>query len=131
MNRTEAVLFDSLSFWPAQVRRENHARAMFGRVIDRRQRRANARIVVNSAVFDGNVEIDSNEDAFAGKFQIPDGELGHRYLHQMVSLPSVSLQHAMLKTIKRAGQARLPDCRFPALSLFRQVPRNRLLIRSV
>src|ERR1043165_8856750 len=75
VDRGETVLIDAPAFRTSQMRRKDHAGPMFCRVIDGRKRRANARIVVDLAVFNGNVEIDANEDAFAGKIKIADGQL--------------------------------------------------------
>jgi hypothetical protein len=41
---------------------------MTRRIINRRQGGANARVVVDVSVFDGNIEIDADEDAFTEKF---------------------------------------------------------------
>jgi hypothetical protein len=50
--------------------RENYARAVFSCVADCRKRRPNARVVVDTAVFNGHIEINSNEDAFAREVEI-------------------------------------------------------------
>src|SRR5688572_14274306 len=60
----QTVFVDALTLWSSQVRSENHARTLFHRVIDRGQRRANASVVINLAVLDGHVEVDSHEHAF-------------------------------------------------------------------
>jgi len=64
-DRTQAVLVHALTFRPAQVRRQNHSRAVFGGVVNGGNRGTNARVVFDFAVFDGNVEIDADEDALA------------------------------------------------------------------
>ena len=64
-DRLQAVFFDMFTLRPAKVRSEDYPRALFGRIFDCRKSRTNARIVVNLPVFDGNVEIDANENAFA------------------------------------------------------------------
>jgi len=72
VNRSEAVLVDTLTFRTSQMRRENHSRSMFSRVFNCGNCRANARVVVDLAVFDRDVEIDANEDAPSFKIEISD-----------------------------------------------------------
>ena len=57
---------------------------MFSRVFNCGNCRANARIVVDLAVFDRDVEIDANEDAPSFKIEISDLEL-HALQHHVVS----------------------------------------------
>ncbi len=76
-DRTQAVLIHALAFRPAQMRRQNHSRAVFGGVVNGGNRGANAGVVVDFAVFDGDVEIYADEDALAFEIKILDGELGH------------------------------------------------------
>src|SRR5882724_326302 len=59
------------------MRGQNYARAMFGGVINRREGRAHACVVFNFSIFDWDVEINTNENAFAGKIEIFYRELGH------------------------------------------------------
>jgi hypothetical protein len=73
----QAVFLNALTFRPAQMRCEDDAGAVFGRVFDRRDSRTNARVVVNLAVFDWHVEIDANEDSLAFKLKVFYGELRH------------------------------------------------------
>src|SRR6185369_17281937 len=74
----KTVLLDALAFWPSEVRSENHTRAVIDRVLDRRQRRSDARIVVNLAVFDRHVEVDADEQSLAGKGKIFYRQFRHR-----------------------------------------------------
>src|SRR6266852_3861825 len=76
-DRTKAVLFHALTFRPPQMRSENHARAVFCCILDCRNRGADARVVFDVAVFDGNVEIDADENALACEIKILDGKLWH------------------------------------------------------
>ena len=56
---------------------EDDGRAAVQRVRDRRQRRLDARVVLDLAVGERDVEIDANEDALALEIQVRDREL-HR-----------------------------------------------------
>src|SRR5260370_32626256 len=76
-DRTKAVLFHALTFRPPQMRSENHARAVFCCILDCRNRGADARVVFGVAVFDGDVEIDTDENALAFEIKILDGKLWH------------------------------------------------------
>src|SRR5437762_2888775 len=71
-DQLEAVLRIGFSFRPPQMRREDDRRALFERVADRRQCRANPSVVANRAVFDRHVEVDADEDALATKRQVFD-----------------------------------------------------------
>jgi hypothetical protein len=71
-NRLQTVLIDALTFRPAQVRRENHTRALLDCILDRRQRRTYPRIVINLPILDRNVEIDPDKNALAVKLEIFD-----------------------------------------------------------
>ena len=72
---TQAVLFDALAFGATQMRSQNYLRAVLGCVIDCGNRCANAGVIFNLAVFDGNIEIYADEDAFTFEIEVPDGEL--------------------------------------------------------
>ncbi len=74
----QAVFFYALTLWSSQVRSQNHARAMFGCVLDGRNRGADPGVVFHLAVFDGNVEVNADEDALALEIKILDGKLWHR-----------------------------------------------------
>ena len=62
-NRFQTVFFDTFTFRSAQVRGEDHSRALFDCILDRWQRRADTRVVVNLPFFGGAIEVDSDEDA--------------------------------------------------------------------
>ncbi len=70
---TQTVFIDTFAFRSAKMRREDHARALLDRVLNRRQRCCYARVVVNLPVFDGNVEVDANKNALATKLEIFNG----------------------------------------------------------
>src|ERR1044072_2092292 len=76
-DRSEAVLIDALAFRPAQMRRENYARAVRRCVVNGRYRRANARVVIDTTIFDGHIKINSDKAAFAGELEVANGELSH------------------------------------------------------
>src|SRR5258708_21046893 len=73
----QAVLFHPLTLGSSQVRSENHPRAMFGCVFDCGYRGADAGVVFDVAVFDGNVEVNADEDALVAQVEIADGKLCH------------------------------------------------------
>src|SRR6266566_8446165 len=77
IDRTQAVLFHPLTLRPSQMRRQNHPRAMFGGVLDCRNRGADAGVVFDLTVFDGNVEVNADKDALALEINILDGKLWH------------------------------------------------------
>jgi hypothetical protein len=49
------------------MRGQDNAGLLLNRVLNSRQGRTYARVVVNLAIFDRHVEVDSNEDTLAGK----------------------------------------------------------------
>ncbi len=68
---------------PPEVRAEDHARAGLAQRRDRRQRRADARVVADHAVLDRDVEVDAAEHAPAGELQRVQAareRAGHRTL---------------------------------------------------
>jgi hypothetical protein len=73
IHRTEAIFIDALTFGATQVRCENHACPVVRCVIDGRKRGANPGVVINATVFDRNVEINADEDAFTGEVEIANG----------------------------------------------------------
>jgi hypothetical protein len=52
------------------VGRENDTSTLLDRILDRRKRGTNARVVINLPIFDRNVEVDSNEDPFVLEIEI-------------------------------------------------------------
>ena len=58
---TERILGIRLALRPPEVRREDDGRALLEGVLDRREGRADARVLSDPAVFDGYVEIDPDE----------------------------------------------------------------------
>ena len=50
---------------------------MLNGIVDRGNGGANARVVLDFIVFDGDVEIDSNKNSLAFEIKITDGEPGH------------------------------------------------------
>src|SRR6266436_6737303 len=77
-NGTQAVFVHSLTLRSAQMRSQDHARAMFGCVLDGWNRGADPGVVFDLAVLDGNVEVNADEDAPAAQVEVTDGELCHR-----------------------------------------------------
>jgi hypothetical protein len=76
-HRGKAVPLNALTLRPAQVRSKNHASIMCNSIADRRQSRANARVVFNLSFLERYVEIDANEDAIALQVKVFDGKLRH------------------------------------------------------
>src|SRR5258707_2918079 len=72
---TQAVFLHSLTLRSAQMRSQDHARAMFGCVLDGWNRGADPGVVFDLAVFDGNVEVNADEDAPAVQVEVTDGTL--------------------------------------------------------
>ena len=68
-----------LAFGAAQMRRENHARAVLQSVLDGRYRGANALVAGDllPAIGERNIEIHPNEDAFPVQIKIFDRQFGH------------------------------------------------------
>ena len=52
-------------FGPPEVRGQDHGRPVLERVLDGRQRRADARVVLDAPFLDGHVEVHADEDALA------------------------------------------------------------------
>ena len=63
-----------LSLRPAEMRREDHRRALLERVPNRRQRRANARVVGDDAVLERDVEVHADEHTAPRQIEISDRE---------------------------------------------------------
>src|SRR6266496_1918133 len=74
---TQTIFFSPLPLRPAQVRREDKTRTTFNRIVYGRNRGANASVVFHAAILDGNVEINSNENAFAFEIEVANGKLMH------------------------------------------------------
>src|SRR5204863_10182716 len=70
---TKRVFIDALTFWTPEVRSQNHSSAVLNGVLNARQGSSNTTVVLNLAVFNGNVEMDANEDALRRDFEILDG----------------------------------------------------------
>jgi len=67
---TKTVFLDALTLWPSQVRGKNHAAALLNGVLNSWQGRANTSVVINLSFFDGDVEVNSNEDPPAREVEI-------------------------------------------------------------
>src|SRR4029079_10036112 len=57
----------------AEVRGQNHRRALLERVCDRRQRGPHARVIRDAAILQRDVEIDADEHAPAAEREVPNG----------------------------------------------------------
>src|SRR6266850_1189590 len=67
---TKTVFLYALTLWPPQVRRKYDTTALLNCVLNGWQGRANTSVVLHFAVFDGNVEVNSDEDSLAWKIEI-------------------------------------------------------------
>src|SRR5574341_43809 len=76
-NGPQTVLVNTLPFGPAQMRRENDPRAALSSKIYCRDGRAYARVVLEFALFNRDVEVNSDKNACAGELEIADGEFFH------------------------------------------------------
>src|SRR5262245_21358022 len=74
---TQAVFLDAFSLRTTKVCCEYHARVVFHCVLDCRQGGTDTCVVVDLAILDRDVEVDTNKDSLAGEIEIGDGELGH------------------------------------------------------
>ena len=81
-HRLQAELRRRLALRPAEVRGENHRRALVERVLNRRQRRGDARVVGDRAVLERHVEVDADEDTLAAQIEILDRVFVHRSRHR-------------------------------------------------
>src|SRR5215831_11218449 len=76
--RPQAEFRSWLALRASKMARQNYSRrALIERVLDRRQRRANARVVADDAVFQRHVEVDANEDALTLQGEIFNRQLRH------------------------------------------------------
>ena len=76
-DRTEPEAVADLAIGPAEVAGQDDAGALRLQVLDRRQRRANARVVGDPAVLQRDVEVHAHEDPLARGVEVTDGELVH------------------------------------------------------
>ena len=68
--RLQAELRRDLALRPSEVRGEDDGRALVERVLNRRQRGPDPRVVADHAVLDRDVEVDADEDALAGQVEV-------------------------------------------------------------
>src|SRR5207237_3066923 len=88
-NRLQTHLRIRFAFRPSEMRSEDDGGcARVERVLDRRQRCLNPRVVANDAALYWNVEVDANEDAPALQVQIPDGFIHRPFLSILLRLYS-------------------------------------------
>src|SRR5215467_7610945 len=76
--RPQAEFRSGLALRASEMAREDYRRrALVERVLDSWQRRANARVVADDAVFQRHVEVDANEDALTLQGEIFNRQLRH------------------------------------------------------
>src|SRR5512145_451106 len=90
-HRFERVFHIALPLGPAQVRCQNHARALVNRELNRRDGRPDSRVVGDLAVFERNVEINTDENPLPRQVEVAYGKLRHtssflRLFEQMTHL---------------------------------------------
>ncbi len=68
---------DALALGAAEVGGEDDLGLVADRVLDGGDGLADARVVGDEAVLEGDVEVDTDEDALVGEIEVADGELGH------------------------------------------------------
>ncbi len=74
-HRFEGVFGIRTTLGPAQVRAQDHSRAVIEQILDGRQGRPNAGIVAHFAILDRYVEIDPHQDLFTFYIDIANGFL--------------------------------------------------------
>jgi len=72
-DRRETVLINALTLRTSEMRRQDYARTCVCRVANRRNRGADPLVIGHLSVFDWNVEVDSDKDAFAFEVEVADG----------------------------------------------------------
>ena len=73
----DGIFWIGTTLGAAEMRSEDQAPALLNGEAERGQCLANAGIVGDDAVFQGNVEVHANENAFAPEIQVVDGEFIH------------------------------------------------------
>src|SRR6266403_1056501 len=73
----EGIFWIRAAFGPAEMRSKHEPGALFNGEPQCRQSFADASVVGDDAVFQGNVEVHADENAFAAEVEVVDGELGH------------------------------------------------------
>ena len=76
-DRPQRQLRVRLAFRPAEMAGENRRRAVRQRVLDRRQRRADPRVVRDRAVLDRDVEVDADQHPPPLERDVLDAALRH------------------------------------------------------
>src|SRR6267142_4314059 len=73
----QRIFWIRAAFGPAEMRSKHEPGALFNGESQCRKSFADASVVGDDAVFQGNVEIHADENAFAAEVEVVDGELGH------------------------------------------------------
>ncbi len=89
---TQTILVCARALRPAKMRRQNYARSMVNGIVDCGKCGANACVVFDLTVFDGNVEVNANEDALALEINILDGKLWHCSVFALRSLRRIGCE---------------------------------------
>ena len=78
----EGIFWIGTALGPAEMRSEDEAAAFLNGEAERGNRFADACVVGDDAVFQRNVEVHADENAFAAEVEVVDGELGHDFRSQ-------------------------------------------------
>ncbi len=89
-HRLEGVLVVRLAVRTTEMRHQDHLAALLQDVLDRGQRRLDARVVGHLPVLQGDVEVHADEDALALQVEVADAELRHSPTLSASSTPSSS-----------------------------------------
>ena len=76
-HRPQAQRVGDLALGPAEVAHEHDRGAVLEQVDDAGEGSADAGVIPHPAILDGDVEVDTHQDAFALRVEVPDGELFH------------------------------------------------------
>src|SRR6202022_3088420 len=94
-DRSQRVFLDALTFRAAEVRHQNRLRLLLAKIIDRRQRFADSRVVCDfnlvAVLFDRHIEIDASQNALPANIDISD----RKFRHYFPSISSISTQRLL------------------------------------
>ena len=78
-HRRQAELGSWSTLRPAKMAGEDRQRPLFERVLNGWQRRADAGVVLDDAIFQRDVEVGADEHTFPAQIEISDGEFRHEH----------------------------------------------------
>src|SRR6185436_257292 len=107
-HRPQAHLGVRLALRPSEMARQNHRRAAFERVADRRQRRVDARVVADHARLERHVEIDADEHALSYHDSTFRKSPSITFVYGMSTIDEYGLPLKSIDTSSSYEQARMP-----------------------